>query len=126
MQPAFGPRHIAELVPTFFTSARKVRRLVSLLDVECLKLKQLRDKWEAIASEDYGKSAEGKKGEVAFDVSKDLSKVTLDIIGEAGFGSRFNAIDNGENPLVKSFQSMFGSLKPGFVGSVVLCPCHLY
>ncbi|EJF55963.1 cytochrome P450 [Dichomitus squalens LYAD-421 SS1] len=84
MNPAFGPAQIRELTDIFVT-----------------KSIELRDLWI---------SAINTQGEVArVDVLKDLSKMTLDVIGLAGFGYEFDSLNpNGKpNELAQAFQDVF-------------------
>ncbi|KAH9857474.1 cytochrome P450 [Lenzites betulinus] len=71
LNPAFGPAQIRELTHIFFE-----------------KSLMLRDFWAA---------ATGSQT-VRMNVNKDLSRMTLDIIGVAGFGYDFNALDHESKP----------------------------
>ncbi|KAJ3878551.1 cytochrome P450 [Lentinula edodes] len=85
MNPAFGPSQIRELTEIFVD-----------------KSIELRDVWAArIAAGD---------GEARIDVLSSLSKMTLDVIGLAGFNYKFNALkdDGGSNELNKAFAVIFG------------------
>ncbi|KAL9935177.1 hypothetical protein V8E36_006253 [Tilletia maclaganii] len=88
LQPAFTPATIRALTPVFFKYALQLRR--NLLD--------LVDNTEGPASRSFipGQSdtsaSISSKGKPVFNVSIWLSLTTMDIIGEAGFGHRFNAL----------------------------------
>ncbi|KAJ4473128.1 cytochrome P450 [Lentinula aciculospora] len=86
MNPAFGPSQIRELTEIFVS-----------------KSVELRDVWAS-------QIAPVESGIVRIDVLSSLSKMTLDVIGLAGFNYKFNALkDNGEsNELNKAFSVMFG------------------
>ncbi|KAI0824047.1 cytochrome P450 [Trametes gibbosa] len=68
MNPAFGPAQIRDLTPIFLQKATL-----------------LRDIWATVISQ--------SEGPVRVNVNHDLSKTTLDIIGVAGFGYDFHALD---------------------------------
>ena len=74
MQPAFAKTQTDALVPLFFEQAQ---RLVPI--------------WSAEAD------AAGADGAV-IDVSKGLSRLTLDVIGLAGFGASFNCASVSARP----------------------------
>ncbi|KAL1691578.1 cytochrome P450 [Schizophyllum commune] len=83
--PAFEPSQIRELTPVFLNLAEK-----------------LRDRWMQLISNEGGKARLNVLGE--------LSLMTLDIIGKAGFGYDFNALD-GEaesNELSRAFATLIG------------------
>ncbi|KAI4293823.1 cytochrome P450 [Schizophyllum commune Loenen D] len=85
MNPAFGPSQIRELTPVFLNLAEK-----------------LRDRWMQLISNEGGKARLNVLGE--------LSLMTLDIIGKAGFGYDFHALD-GEaesNELSRAFATLIG------------------
>ncbi|KAJ2921253.1 hypothetical protein H1R20_g15838, partial [Candolleomyces eurysporus] len=88
MNPAFGAAQIRELTDVF---------------VE--KSIELRDAWDAELHGQRGE-AEGK-----IDVLSWLSRMTLDVIGQAGFNYQFNALANGEeqNELNRAFSAIFSS-----------------
>jgi cytochrome P450 len=84
LNPAFGPAQIRELTPIFTEKAD-----------------QLRDIWSAkIAKED---------GRIRADVLSWLSKLTLDVIGLAGFHYKFDTLnaDAKPNELYESFNVLF-------------------
>ncbi|GAA97744.1 uncharacterized protein L969DRAFT_97442 [Mixia osmundae IAM 14324] len=91
MTPAFTWPHVRELTPVFQAKAR-------------IMLSQWLD---AVATE--AESAE-PKGYAIFDVSLGLNRCTLDVIGKAGLGYEFGSLENDDNALAKSFQSMTKSL----------------
>ncbi|KAJ3407530.1 hypothetical protein HDU80_008448 [Chytriomyces hyalinus] len=45
---------------------------------------------------------------IQLDISAELSKTTLDVIGRAGFGYEFNAVSRGESKLYTSFRTVLG------------------
>ncbi|EPQ51721.1 cytochrome P450 [Gloeophyllum trabeum ATCC 11539] len=84
MNPAFGPMHLREMTSIFFEKAI-----------------QLRDIWLAQIP---------ASGEPAmFDALSWLSRMTLDVIGQAGFGYDFNALnpDSTPNELNQAFATIF-------------------
>jgi cytochrome P450 len=86
MNPAFGPIQIRALTEIFMTKAI-----------------QLRDLW----LKEIAKNHDGSKGRI--DVLSWLSKMTLDVIGLAGFNYEFNALNPDEKPneLNNAFRTMF-------------------
>ncbi|KAG9018779.1 hypothetical protein FRB90_009783 [Tulasnella sp. 427] len=84
MNPCFGPGRIRDLMPIFYDKAL-----------------ELRDIW-------IRQIAEGGPDGKEIDVLVWLTRVTLDIIGLAGFGYEFDTLANGEqNELVKAFMDLF-------------------
>lgn len=81
LQPAFAFRHIKDLYPIFWTKTREV--------VEAM-------------TATLGEEATGE-----MEVMRWASRCTLDIIGVAGMGKDFGAIQDGEAPLVKTYNSLF-------------------
>lgn len=79
MSPAFGPPHLRELT-----------------EVLLEKSSQLQDIWtaEIMKAHDDG----GKEGKAKVDVNAWLNKVTLDIIGLAGFNYAFHALNPEDTP----------------------------
>jgi len=84
MVPSFGPAPIREIVPVFLE-----------------KSYQLKDKLLALSNE---KAGEGKQGEV--DISKWMSRATVDIIGLAGFDYDFDSVHEEGNELLKAWGDM--------------------
>ncbi|KAL0577375.1 hypothetical protein V5O48_004627 [Marasmius crinis-equi] len=98
MNPAFGPAQIRQLTSVF------VEKSIELCDA-----------WKAqIAKE----SEPGTNGAGRINVLSGLSKMTLDVIGLAGFNYQFNAIntpEGDENELNAAFQTLFShSSGPSF------------
>ncbi|KAK1235950.1 hypothetical protein PQX77_000817 [Marasmius sp. AFHP31] len=85
MNPAFGPAEIRNLTGTFLE-----------------KSVELRDAWTA-------QLQKGDGSKVEIDVLHWLSRMTLDVIGQAGFNYQFNAISGEHNPLNEAFSKVFSS-----------------
>ncbi|KAL1716783.1 cytochrome P450 [Schizophyllum commune] len=85
MNPAFGPSQIRELTPVFLELAEK-----------------LRDRWTRLIS--------NEGGQIRLNVLGELSLMTLDVIGRAGFGYDFNALDGQaeSNELSRAFATLIG------------------
>ncbi|KAG7086399.1 hypothetical protein E1B28_002354 [Marasmius oreades] len=83
--PAFGPAQIRQLTTIFVDKAL-----------------QLRDAWKSQID-----LVPETKGETRLDVLKWLSKMTLDVIGLAGFNYEFNALSAADNELNKAFTVIF-------------------
>ncbi|KAI0666625.1 cytochrome P450 [Trametes maxima] len=88
LNPAFGPSQVRDLTEIF------VRKSI-----------ELRNVWLA---------ATGRSGTARLNVSKDLSRTTLDIIGLAGFGYDFKALSasNEPNELISAFRKLHSSQPP--------------
>ncbi|KAG8990152.1 hypothetical protein FRB93_003318 [Tulasnella sp. JGI-2019a] len=82
MNPCFGVAQIRDLMPIFWA-----------------KSFELRDIWLNVISE--------SSGEAEIDVLRGLSRMTLDVIGLAGFNYNFNSLVDGEtNELAKAFHNL--------------------
>ncbi|KAH9018097.1 cytochrome P450 [Lactarius pseudohatsudake] len=94
MNPAFSAPQMRTFLPMFQNSASK---LVQML------------KEEVIAAE--------PSGQLVIDMIGWLSRTTLDVIGEAGFGFQFGSLDGLENPLRKQNENLFTGtpLRYGFI-----------
>jgi cytochrome P450 len=75
---------------------------------------ELRDYWFQ-QLESASKTSEDKKAEVTFDIYEEMSKATLDVIGQAGFGYDFNAVALGTSPLFTAFQTMMSNMTFSFL-----------
>lgn len=84
MNPCFGIAQIRDLMPIFYS-----------------KSFELRDVW-------LNQVSENPKGIATIDVLDWLSRMTLDVIGLAGFNYEFNSMSEGEtNELAQAFQVLF-------------------
>ncbi|KAI9568323.1 cytochrome P450 [Boletus coccyginus] len=84
LSPAFTAANVKRLTPVFRDKAS-----------------ELRDVW-TLLSEDHSKP---------IDVLMWLSRATLDVIGIAGFGYRFNALSGQSDELANAYQSIFTTAK---------------
>ncbi|GAA5881060.1 hypothetical protein JCM3774_002999 [Rhodotorula dairenensis] len=109
MNPSFGPAHLRELVPTFFQYSNQLRDVWKDLLVEGSSHRDERAFKDKESEEKYYANREGRpEGEVVLDVVGWLNKLTLDIIGDAGFGYHFHSLDPGStNALGRAFNGMF-------------------
>ncbi|KAF9521013.1 hypothetical protein BS47DRAFT_1335116 [Hydnum rufescens UP504] len=82
MNPAFSPANLRELTPVFFGKAY-----------------ELREKWLSLMTDK-------SKGE-HFDVTHWLGRATFDVIGIAGFGYQFNAIQEENEEVYMAYKTMF-------------------
>ncbi|KZO98272.1 cytochrome P450 [Calocera viscosa TUFC12733] len=87
MNPSFSPGQIREVTPVFFDTAS-----------------QLRDVLNSILS----KSPEAEGAEI--NMYGWFGRGTLDVIGQAGFGYRFNALYDETNPLYCAFRDMMQAI----------------
>jgi cytochrome P450 len=92
--PAFAYRHIKDLYPTFWKKAQQVTESMTT-EIERLGLEQ--------------------KGVAAIDVGSWASRVTLDIIGVAGMGHDFNAIDDPKSELNSCYRAIFQHNRAGHI-----------
>ncbi|KII91550.1 hypothetical protein PLICRDRAFT_51689 [Plicaturopsis crispa FD-325 SS-3] len=92
MNPAFGPAQVRALTEIFVTKAI-----------------QLRDLWTSIIEKDAGTSEKTPEAvqQSRVDVMSGLGRMTLDVIGIAGFGYDFGALADKENELSRAFSRMF-------------------
>ncbi|BGP08742.1 hypothetical protein JCM10049v2_004592 [Rhodotorula toruloides] len=103
MNPSFGPAHLRELVPSFFEHANELRDVwKDLIAQGHSDEKVWKDEEKA---QEYAKTK--PEGEALVNVIAWLNRLTLDIIGDAGFGYRFDAVAQHNNALGAAFSSMF-------------------
>ncbi|KAK4702381.1 hypothetical protein P7C70_g3843, partial [Phenoliferia sp. Uapishka_3] len=105
MTPAFSPSALRDLTPLFFELSYKMRDMWTGL-IESGTNDQRAFKSPA-AMEDFKASAED--GVIAIEVMKWMSRLTLDIIGRAGFGYSFDSLDEKENLLGDAFSGLLSS-----------------
>ncbi|KAH9035922.1 cytochrome P450 [Lactarius pseudohatsudake] len=91
MNPAFSAPQMRTFLPMFQNSASKLAQML---------------KEEVIDAE--------PSGQLVVDVTGWLSRTTLDIIGELGFGFQFGSLDGLENPLRKQNESLFIGTPPRY------------
>ncbi|KAH9032515.1 cytochrome P450 [Lactarius hengduanensis] len=91
MNPAFSAPQMRTFLPMFQSSASKLAQML---------------KEEVIDAE--------PSGQLVVDVTGWLSRTTLDIIGELGFGFQFGSLDGLENPLRKQNESLFVGTPPRY------------
>ncbi|KAI4282985.1 MAG: hypothetical protein L6R38_002511 [Xanthoria sp. 2 TBL-2021] len=96
LMPAFAYRHVKNLYPMFWN---KSTELVA-----------------AIVASTHTSHDSGLDKNVSIEVNEWASRATLDIIGQGGFGQSFNAIQDPDNALSRTYRSMF---KPGRVGQIL-------
>ncbi|KAI3616017.1 cytochrome p450 [Moniliophthora roreri] len=84
MNPAFGPSQIRELTEVFVEKSLK-----------------LRDVWTSQISQDTNSGR--------IDALSWLSRMTLDVVGEAGFNYKFNAMEGELNELNEAYSAIFQS-----------------
>ncbi|KAK5990874.1 Cytochrome P450 monooxygenase FUM15 [Cladobotryum mycophilum] len=93
LNPAFAFRHIKDLYPIFWDKSREVVRAIT--------------------------AACGSKGFTELEVGDWASRVTLDIIGLAGLGKDFHAIEDRNNELVKTYDYIFKPTKAAKIMNVL-------
>ena len=93
--PAFAYRHIKDLYPTFWSkSGELVETLTSLVQKEAMKSEQEKDTLQP-----------------SVEIDGWLSRATLDIIGVAGMGHDFDAIQNPDTELNQTYRTIFSPSK---------------
>ncbi|KAJ3242326.1 hypothetical protein HDU81_005079 [Chytriomyces hyalinus] len=80
INPVFRVKHINSLVPTFIASGV-----------------EMRNAWNA-------KLSTATSNQLEVELSEEMSKPTLDVIGRAGFGYEFNAVSDGQSPLYEQYK----------------------
>ncbi|KAL8643001.1 MAG: hypothetical protein Q9226_008440 [Calogaya cf. arnoldii] len=93
LMPAFAYRHVKNLYPMFWNKSTEL--VAAIVASSC---------------------DPGPDRCVNIEVNEWASRATLDIIGQGGFGQSFNAIQDPENALSRTYRSMF---KPGRVGQIL-------
>ncbi|GAA5872942.1 hypothetical protein JCM8547_003270 [Rhodosporidiobolus lusitaniae] len=103
MQPAFSPAHIREYLPIFFERTHKLRDL--WMDV----IESGQADEAAFKNADAMQADNGTRpqGESVVELTRWLNRLTLDIIGVAGFGYEFNSLEQSGNRLGEAFSTMF-------------------
>ncbi|KAI8848266.1 cytochrome P450 [Chytridium lagenaria] len=92
INPVFRVKNIASMVPVFSKYSA-----------------EFRDSWIETIESQTTENAQDRKV-YQFDIYEELSKVTLDIIGKAGFNYTFGAIKDNKSPLFDAFQSLLSSV----------------
>ncbi|KAG0328665.1 hypothetical protein BG000_000364 [Podila horticola] len=85
LNPAFSHKHIKEMVPIMSRPAAALAKI-----------------WE-------GRVDSSEKQQTEFDITGDLGRATLDIIGLAGFGYDFQALTVPNNELSRAYRELFES-----------------
>ncbi|KAM0789153.1 hypothetical protein ACM66B_000004 [Microbotryomycetes sp. NB124-2] len=102
MNPAFAPSHLRDMLPTFFEYSHKLRD--KWLEVVNSPVQDDRAHKDDTAARAYLEKK--PEGENVIEVSHWLSRATLDVIGDAGFGFHFGAVNGDRNQLADAFQAM--------------------
>ena len=89
--PAFAYRHVKNLYPMFWDQSRAL--VVAILAFKA----------------ETGES-------ICIEVNEWASRATLDIIGRGGFGQSFNAIQDPDNAISRTYRSIFA---PGRTGQIL-------
>lgn len=97
LMPAFAFRHVKDLYPTFWSKSREA--VVAM--TEAVKA----DEAKKVESADVEKT--GVKQEAVIEAGQWASRATLDIIGLAGMGQDFGAIQNPDTLLNKTYRTVF-------------------
>ena len=102
LNPSFSPSHLRDILPTFFECVYRLRdawdETLAKREHESLAFRDARHR---AAYDDDGKST-------VIEVYHWASRVTLDIIGSAGFGHEFGATVGKQNKLEQATRVMFG------------------
>jgi cytochrome P450 len=104
LMPAFHYRHIKDLVPTFWSLGGKFVRAIT---------KEIK--------ETASTSADSEEATAVVQFDKWINRATLDIIGVAGMGCDFGAIDNPNNELSVTYRRIFAPSKQArYMGLIAL------
>jgi len=98
MNPSFSAQQIRELTPIFWDKSEEMTNI-----------------WVRMLDEAGGDNVE-------IDVTKWMSRATLDIIGLAGFGYPFESLTNEDNELARAFSAMLSRQRPttlALIGNVI-------
>ena len=98
LMPAFAFRHVKDLYPTFWSKSREAVHAMTE------KVKTIGQK-EAVLTAPENKSVSREPDVI--EVGEWASRATLDIIGVAGMGQDFGAIQDPNTPLNKTYRSLF-------------------
>ena len=102
--PAFAFRHVKDLYPIFWSKSREMVMAIS----------------GVVQAEVAQESLENKQGPIV-EIAQWLSRATLDIIGIAGMGQDFGAIQNPDTELSTTYRSIFQPSKQAqFLGMLSL------
>ncbi|KAL8969481.1 MAG: hypothetical protein Q9197_004320 [Variospora fuerteventurae] len=94
LMPAFAYRHVKNMYPMFWDKSTELVAAITASNPHNLD----RDTWMSI------------------EVNEWASRATLDIIGQGGFGQSFNAIQDPDNPLSRTYRGIF---QPGRAGQML-------
>ncbi|KAK6865635.1 hypothetical protein PG995_002163 [Apiospora arundinis] len=102
LMPAFAFRHIKDLYPVFWQKSREAIQAMTKEVIEGVNK-------QASTPKEAGGSSEAtiKQGWSSFEASEWASRATLDIIGVAGLGRDFGAINNPDNELSSRYRTIF-------------------
>ncbi|KAI1503676.1 cytochrome P450 [Biscogniauxia marginata] len=95
LMPAFAFRHIKDLYPVFWNKTREVVQAMT------------RDVLADASSETHSPDPEKAQKSAVIEVGGWASRVTLDIIGLAGLGRDFGAIEDDNTDLNRTYRSIF-------------------
>jgi cytochrome P450 len=101
LMPAFSYRHIKDLVPVFWSKGRQVTEKMTAL-VESGGMES-----NGTATSNGSTEKPAPKDTGIIELSNWSSRVTLDIIGTAGMGHDFNAIEDPSSELNKCYRQVF-------------------
>lgn len=101
LMPAFSYRHIKDLVPAFWSKGRQVTEKMTAL----VESGGIESNGTAVSNGTTEKPAPNDTGII--ELSNWSSRVTLDIIGTAGMGHDFNAIEDPSSELNKCYRHVF-------------------
>jgi len=101
LMPAFAYRHIKDLVPVFWSKAREVtEKMTGLVESEIATS-------NGTADSDGSAEKPSTQHTSVLELGNWASRVTLDIIGVAGMGHDFNAIEDPSSELNECYRRVF-------------------
>ncbi|KAH8204419.1 hypothetical protein TruAng_001470 [Truncatella angustata] len=101
--PAFAFRHVKDLYPVFWQLSRKA--------VQAMTADILADARKQTGAQDTEKALVDRKNTSVIEVGNWASRATLDIIGIAGMGNDFKAIEDPNNEVNETYRTVFQPTK---------------
>ena len=101
LMPAFAYRHIKDLIPVFWSKAREVtEKMTAIVESESATA-------NGTTTSDGNAEKPSTEHTSVLELSNWASRVTLDIIGLAGMGHDFNAIEDPSSELNECYRQVF-------------------
>ncbi|CAK1355140.1 Cytochrome P450 3A29 [Cercospora beticola] len=108
LSPAFAFRHIKDIVPLFWSKSQELVGCLEHASSSAISSDHVSD----LEDENHEKAA-AVHAQGAIDVGNWTSRATLDIIGLSGMGQDFNALQDPDNRLNRTYKTVFNPGKAG-------------